>query len=158
MTADPVVTLDTTATREDGIGKMLETLRANMAKAPEGSLEARIAAILMDVLPGFYRALDRERIGFTKDLLAEQALGIPASEGAALDTMLMVMVMPMINMLSATVITLVPCIHKSNYCKRCQDLRGAIFANMLENLNQNVREALLRHSQFGAGDGHALHS
>ena len=72
MTADPVVTLDTTATREDGIGKMLETLRANMAKAPEGSMEARIAAILMDVLPGFFRALDRERIRFTRDLLAER--------------------------------------------------------------------------------------
>ena len=72
--------------------------------------------------------------------------------------MLMVMVMPMINMMSATVITLVPCVHKSKYCKRCQDLRGVVFANMLDNLNQNVREALLRHSQFGSADGRALHS
>ena len=158
MTADPVVTLDSHADREVSLGRMLETLRENAAKAPEGSLEARVANILMDVLPGFFRALDRERRLFGIELVAERAMGANSREGRALDAILMVMAMPLINMLTSTVITLIPCPHESNYCKRCQDLRGVVFANLMDNINANVRAEMLRYSQFGPADGHALHS
>lgn len=157
MVSELVMTFDTPEVREHAIGKMLEVLRENMAKAPEDSIDARCAAILMDVLPGFYRALDRERMRFMAEVQRDSALGVAAKDSKAMDALLMVMTLPLINMVVSTVRTMVPSddVWPS---KRCRDLRTIILGNLLDNFRLNVYAMVNQQSVIANGNDHALPS
>ena len=60
---NPIISLDTPEEREKSIKLMVSSLRFE-AEADEGSLDARSAAMLIELMPVFIRFLDRERKAF----------------------------------------------------------------------------------------------
>lgn len=123
---DTLVCLDTPELREKTIGHMLAQFKAELKSARKGTVEARTYALLAEVMPHFIRALDRERTAFEA--------AIRAAPDECVNDMLMVTTQLLINMLTATLMTMVRCSHAENPCETCMDVRMALLRNVLENL------------------------
>jgi len=142
------IELDSPEIREASIGKLLEQLREDASKHDEKSVEARSNTILMDVLPQFYRALDRERRRLAEEITTDQGLGVPAKDSKAIDRFLMVMTMPLINMAFSTVQTVVPQGHGR------VTMQHAVFGNIVDNFRLNVMDMLRQPRGANGSQGH----
>lgn len=131
---DTLVCLDTPELREKTIGHMLDQLKSELKSTPKGTVEARTFAVLAEVMPPFIRALDRERKVF------ETAVRTEGSE--AVNDMLMLITQVMINMLGATLMTMVRCTHPVAPCEECIDVRMALLRNVIENLFGGTASAI----------------
>jgi hypothetical protein len=144
---DTLVCLDTPELREKTIGHMVEQLQGELAAAVAGSVEARSAAMLTDIMPVYIRALDRERRVFEKAI---------HTDAECVNDMLLVTTQTLINMLGATLMTMVRCGHGGNPCETCVDIRMALLRNVMENLFVGVASAVTSPIEVGR-NGH-LHA
>jgi hypothetical protein len=155
MKREDTVVLDAGEDREISVQKMIETLQTRVAELPADSADSRCAAILLDVMPGFVRALDRERSTFQAQVRGNREHGRKSTD--PLDTHMMVMTLPLVNMLGTTLMALVPCLHDEDPCQRCEELRVSMMQHVLMNIERGVR-AYVTNSVPRNADGERLHS
>jgi hypothetical protein len=136
MRTDPIVILDGSPESELSVTQMIDELRLKVATLPDDSLEARSSQALLDIMPGFIETLDRERKTFSKHVKVEQAKRL--KNGEALNRHLMVLTIPIVNMLGALLLTLVPCDHDKP-CPHCEQIQGHLLNNLMTNIELGVR-------------------
>lgn len=130
---NPIISLDTPEERETSISKMVSSLRFEAERAGEGSLDARSAAMLIALMPIFLRVLDSERTTFVRNVKDKTR----NDADAPLDEFLQMMTLPLVNMLGAALMTIVP-ITESVGVERCHDMRLMLLRNVMENLFSGV--------------------
>jgi hypothetical protein len=145
---DTLVCLDTPELRERTIAHMVAQMQSELATAEPGSVEARTTAMLVELMPVYIRCLDRERVVFERDVRART--GDPVNE------LLEVTTQALVNMLAATLMTMVPCHHRPGPCESCTDVRMAMLRNVMENLFVGVASAVTSPIEVGR-NGH-LHA
>lgn len=139
------------------VEQMIANLRKRIAGLPPNHTDARCAAILLDVMPGFIRSLAREQLAFTAQTRADLKNGLQASETGTLDDFLIVMTLPLVNMLGTVLTALVPCRHGDDPCQNCEELRVVMMDHVLINLERGVR-AYVTNAIERNHNGHKLHS
>jgi hypothetical protein len=146
---NPIISFDTPEERESSIKRMVSSLRFEIERAEEGSLDARSAAMLIELMPVFLRFLDRERTIFVRQAKDRTRNDIDTP----LEDFLRMMTLPLVNMLGASLMTIVP-IPESMGTERCQDMRLMLLRNVMDNLFSGVVGYLnSAEDQLAAADG-----
>lgn len=135
----PEATVTFDGVTEMSVQEMLDRLRRDIDSKNPWSVRSRSAAILLDVMPGFIRALTRENTLFQHQV-AERHCASPGNETHILDAHLMVMALPIINMLASTIVGLVP----NRNDGRGLEIRRIMINNLLENIRSEVEDCLLK--------------
>lgn len=130
---NPIISLDSPEERETSINRMVSSLRFEAERAGEGSLDARSAAMLIELMPVFLRILDRERAIFVRNIKDRSR----NDADAPLDEFLQMMTLPLVNMLGAALMTIVPISEKVGV-ERSHDMRLMLLRNAMENLFSGV--------------------
>lgn len=132
---EEVIILDGKQPEQVSINELVSRLTADLAKSEEGSMEARMTTALIDMMPGFIRAFERERRLFNE--------GRKARDKDALDKQLQVLTLPIVNMLVSVVVTIFP---------KDAHSRGALTAHIFDNLFRAVKLEVIE--EYGHGRGH----
>jgi hypothetical protein len=152
----PIIELNTPESREATIEDMREHLRANLSAVPADGPEARAIALLIDVMPGFIRALDRERVQFVEEIRAAKRDGREAT--GTLDEHLMVLALPIVNMLGSVVVTMVPHSNPKADAEMCERIRQKMFHHLIDNIVAGVEGYVTHASREVVQDNARLHS
>ena len=129
----PVISLDSAEQREQSIKLMVSLMKFRLAEADEGSMDARSAEMLIELMPVFIRFLDRERRAFIEGIKHDDR----ADRDAPLEEFLQMMTLPLVNMLGAALMTIVPQ-NPGIEVERKGDMRLMLLRNVMENLFNGV--------------------
>lgn len=110
---------------EAGIARLVKSLKTDLKMQEAGSLDARMIAALLDIMPGFARALERERALYND---RERA-----SDKDVLDNHLQVLTLPVVNMIGSIILTLAP----DN-----AHLRSVLVAHIFDNVFRGVNDKM----------------
>jgi hypothetical protein len=130
---NPVICLDSPGERERSIRDMIDSIKSHLARAQEGSLEARSAAMLIELMPVFLRFLDSERVVFVRGIKDNKR----NDRDAPLEDFLQMMTLPLVNMLGAALMTIVPTSPGLD-AERKEDMRLMLLRNVMDNLFSGV--------------------
>jgi hypothetical protein len=129
----PVICFDTPEEREESIKNLVASLRFHVEAAEHGSPDQRSAAMLIELMPVFLRFLDRERMVFITAIKNDKR----KDRDASLDEFLQMMTLPLVNMLGASILTVVPTAPGMEV-ERKQDMRLMLARNVMDNLFSGV--------------------
>ena len=129
----PVISLDSAEQREQSIKLMVSLMKFRLAEADEGSMDARSAEMLIELMPVFIRFLDRERRAFIEGIKHDDR----EDKDAPLEEFLQMMTLPLVNMLGAALMTIVPQ-NPGIEVERKGDMRMMLLRNVMDNLFNGV--------------------
>lgn len=138
------VVLEDDETRELSINQMLLTLRADLQRSEQGSPDARTTAVMIEMMPPFVRALDRERMLYWKNIKAK------GYDKDALDEHLQVLIVPMVNMISSVLMTFAPT-EARRPGPECMKVRNVLAQHIFDNMFRGVSFALETGGDHGRG-------
>lgn len=127
---NPVIALDSPEAREASIKAMIADMRELIENAEHGSLDARSAAAMIEIMPPFLRFLDRERVCFIESIR-------DPSGSDHLDEFLQMTTLPLVNMLGASLMTIVPSSRATAHHNQ-HDMRLMLLRNVMDNLFSGV--------------------
>ena len=141
---EAVVVLADEEAREASIDHMLTELQADLRRSPKGSLDARITAAMIEVLPPFVRTLDGERRLYWDGIKAN------GYDKDALDEHLQVLIVPMVNMISSVLMTFAPTEARVPG-PECLRVRNVLAQHIFDNMFRGVSFALEGGEHHGRG-------
>ena len=142
--SDDTIYVEIGGESETTIAQMTKDLTAAMAAVQKGSLDYRFSAALLEMMPGFIKALDaeRKRCVQTREALSEH---------------LQVMSLPIANMLASVAMTMFPC-EDEVPCASCSKMRKALVLEMMENIGPAVLSQVGRSARFIAPTAERSHA